>query len=159
MFGCLTLYLTIDSRTFLKQFCPSFPNQILFLFYDENSMSYKGFDFEKGLTRAECHVKKKNPFFVKNTFKLISLVLLMDSERKLLKVSHFFLWKCSYLIRSWCNQCFNFKSVREDFFEKTKLFKNLLILTSLWMVTPVFSPIKLWPHVKGNKYKDKLDLF
>ena len=61
------------------------------LIYDENSISYKGFDL--GLKRAEFRVKKKTTFysfFKKNILELISLVVKMDSKMKLIKDSNFF---------------------------------------------------------------------
>ena len=40
------LLIKLD-RTFQKQFCASFPNQVSFLFYDKNSMNYDGLQFGK----------------------------------------------------------------------------------------------------------------
>ena len=60
-------------------------------------MSYKGFDLEKGLKMSEFHVNLKKNFFSnkKKRSKLIFLVFKMDSEMKLIKVSHIF---CETLI-------------------------------------------------------------
>ena len=54
-------------------------------------MSYKGFDLEKCLERVEIRVNFKKTFFLlfeKNILELISLVFMINSEMKLLKVSN-----------------------------------------------------------------------
>ena len=55
-------------------------------------MSYKGFDLEKGIKRAELSVKLRKTVFAfdfKDNLELISLIVLMDSEMKLLRGSIF----------------------------------------------------------------------
>ena len=49
------LFSNLDGA-FQKQFCVSFQNYVLFLFYDKNSISYEGFDSEKGLKMQEFRV-------------------------------------------------------------------------------------------------------
>ena len=44
-------------------------------------MSYKGFDLEKGLRRAEFRVKFKKIPYKKNILELISLVVMIDSAQ------------------------------------------------------------------------------
>ena len=62
----ITQFLLIESillinldNTFQKQFCASFTNQVLFSFYNKNSMSYNGFDLKKCLKMKEFYVFKK----------------------------------------------------------------------------------------------------
>ena len=71
-------------------------------------MSYIRFDLEKGLKIAELHVI----FFI--YFGFISLVVIMDSEMKLHKVSDFF-WKCLNPILT------IFLVVTPDFFHQTSV--------------------------------------
>ena len=72
-------------------------------------MNYKGFDLEKYLKKAEFRVKfKKKTFclsFKKDILDMISLVVMINSDMKLLKVSNFFWGKAGVINASISKVC------------------------------------------------------
>ena len=104
--------------------------------------------------RNTCKIKKKPfcPFFLINILELISLVVIIDSEMKLLKVSNFFVGNAHIQFKVCVINASILKVFKSTFLKKkTKHFKIFVNFYQFF--------IKLWPRVEVKQYNQKLYVF